>query len=215
MNQYFYCLSKLWNGTNYCISIVFQNCEIEPITVFQLSFKIVKWNQLSYFHCLSKLWNRTDYCISIVFQNCEMEPITVFLLSFKIVKWNQFYPMKTFMFLLNFNKRIFPKFFNWEFSCTNWKKKRYFLALGMGPYFGPKLRQKWTLNYSINLRHQNGFYGNLPFDICKTFAIFFITLSILDSVFSISWPNSSNILKHIHVLEFLFKCLIYQYRLSN
>ena len=41
---------------------------------------------------------------------------------------------------------------NWEFSVSNWEKKRYFLALGMGPYFGPKLSVKGTLAVELNLR---------------------------------------------------------------
>ena len=39
---------------------------------------------------------------------------------------------------------FFSRFSNWEILASNWEKI-YFLALGMGPYFGPKMSRKSTL----------------------------------------------------------------------
>lgn len=41
------------------------------------------------------------------------------------------------------------------------------------------------------------FYHNPPLDMCITLAIFFMVVSILDSVLSISCPNSSNMLNKL------------------
>lgn len=41
------------------------------------------------------------------------------------------------------------------------------------------------------------FYDNPPLDMCITLAIFFMVVSILDSVLSISCPNSSNMLNKL------------------
>ena len=53
-----------------------------------------------------------------------------------------------------------------------------------------------TFNY---YRHLNGteIKNHSPFDIWSTLATFFIVVSSLESVFSSSFPNSSNILQKI------------------
>ena len=45
------------------------------------------------------------------------------------------------MFVVNF-LTSFSSFPNWKFLVSNWEKKRYFLALGMGVEFRPQIKQK-------------------------------------------------------------------------
>ena len=48
-----------------------------------------------------------------------------------------------------FSDVFFFSTFDWEFFLANWEK-RYYLALGMGPKFGPKLSRKGTLIFYKN-----------------------------------------------------------------